>query len=87
MSALINRFLAWLCERTDAHVRGRCPCPLCDTRERAARAAIGIPARHPERITRDMPGGQEEVLASLAATLWPADEYTAIITKTRRDRP
>ena len=47
-----------------------------------------MPAAHPEKITRELPGGQEEWLAALAAGLWPDEEYTAIITGTRRkDRP
>ena len=62
-----DRLIAWLCARLGAHVRGRCGCPVCDTTERDARAAIGMPAAHPERITRELPGGQEEWLAALAA--------------------
>ena len=47
-----------------------------------------MPAAHPEKITRELPGGQEEWLAALAAALWPDEEYTAIITGTwRKDRP
>ena len=42
-------------------------------------------ARHPERITRELPRGQEEYLAALADTLWPGDEYAAIITELRRE--
>ena len=88
MTALITRALAWLCERLGAHVRGRCGCPACDTVERDARRAIGVPACHPERITRDLPAGQEEWLAALAAVLWPGGEYAAIIAETwRQDRP
>ena len=55
--------------------------PVCDTAERDARRAIGMPARHPEQITRDLPGGQEKWLAALAAALWPADEYAVIIAE------
>lgn len=77
------------------HRGGRCGCPLCHHTERAARAAIGMPARYPERITRDLPDRDEEWLAEVADTLWPADEYAAIITEirqrqedqSRRDRP
>ena len=88
MNPLLARIIAWLCERLGAHIRGRCRCPICDHTEPDARAAIGMPARHPERITRDLPAGQEEWLAALAAVLWPDDDYTAIITETRReDRP
>jgi hypothetical protein len=45
-------------------------------------------ARHPERLTGDLGDGQEEWLAALAAELWPADEYTAIIDALwREDEP
>lgn len=88
MTALLSRALAWLRAPLTAHRRGRCGCPLCHQAEQAARSAIGMPARHPERITRDLPGGQEEWLAALAAALWPDDEYAAIVIETRReDRP
>ena len=60
MKASVARAVAWFCERLGAHVRGRCGCLVCDTAERDARRAIGMPARHPERITRDLLGGQEE---------------------------
>jgi hypothetical protein len=84
----LARVLAWLCARLGAHVRGRCGCTACDTAERDARVAIGMPARHPERITADLPGGQEEWLAALAAALWPRDEYARIITELwREDQP
>jgi hypothetical protein len=83
-----DRLIAWLCARLGAHVRGRCGCPVCDTTERDARAAIGMPAAHPEKITAELPGRQEEWLAALAAALWPGDEYAPIITGTpRKDRP
>jgi hypothetical protein len=77
----LARVLAWLCVRLGAHVRGRCGCPACNQAERDARAAIGMPACHPERITNDLPAGQEEWLAALASTLWPDDEYAAIIAE------
>jgi hypothetical protein len=53
--------------------------------ERHARKAMGMPSRHPERLTRELPDGDEEWLAGLAAELWPDDEYTAIISETRRE--
>jgi hypothetical protein len=53
--------------------------------ERRARKSIGMPARHPERLTRELPEGDEEWLAGLAAGLWPDDEYTEIIAETRRE--
>jgi hypothetical protein len=54
-------------------------------RERAARAAIGMPAHHPERLTAELPQAQEHWLAGLAERLWPAGEYTHIVTDTRRE--
>ena len=62
----------------------RCGCPLCDHAEREARLAIGVPARHPEWVTRELPAAQEEELARLAAELWPDDEYAEVITQLRR---
>jgi hypothetical protein len=56
-----------------------CDCPACDRIEQYARAALGMPASHPERITRDLPRAQERGLAVLAAELWPGGEYTQII--------
>jgi hypothetical protein len=53
--------------------------------ERTARKALGMPARHPERITAELPEHQEEQLAALAAELWPDDEYAQIIADTRRE--
>jgi hypothetical protein len=80
---------AW--RRLTALARGharRCGCPACDHAERDARAKLGMPVRHPEKITRDLPPGQDEQLAELASVLWPGDEYTAIIAELRReDRP
>ena len=77
--------LRWLTALVRGHARGRCGCPACDRAERDARALIGMPARHPEWITRDLPAGQDEWLAALADQLWPGDEYTAIINELRRD--
>ena len=53
---------------------------------RGRRSACPRPT--PRRSPADLPGGQEEWLAALAAALWPGDEYAAIITGTpRKDRP
>jgi hypothetical protein len=84
VTGILARVLRRLAALARGHVR-RCGCPACDPAEREARTAIGMSARHPERITRDLPGGQEEWLAMLAALLWPEDEYTTIITELRRD--
>jgi hypothetical protein len=87
----VTAILARALRRLAAMVRGyarRCGCPACDRTEREARTLIGMPIRHPERITADLPAGQDEQLAALAGELWPDDEYTAIITELRReDRP
>jgi hypothetical protein len=87
----VSAAVAWVLRRLAALARGharRCGCPACDKTERDARRLIGMPIRHPERITRDLPAGQDEWLAALADQLWPDDEYTAIITELRRkDQP
>jgi hypothetical protein len=87
VSARLARVIAWLCARLGAHVRGRCGCPACDKAEQDARAAIGMPARHPERITCELPAGQESYLAALADALWPDDEYATIIAELWKDQP
>lgn len=53
--------------------------------ERDARKALAMPARHPEQLTRELPEAEEEWLAGVAAELWPDDEFTEIITDTRRE--
>lgn len=62
----------------------RCGCPLCNPGELEQRDVIGMPYRHPESITRELPAGQEEELAAIAAELWPSDEWTSVITEVRR---
>jgi hypothetical protein len=65
-----------------------CRCPACDKTEQAARAQLGMPRLHPERITRPLGRREEAWLAETASVLWPGDEYTAIILEFRReDRP
>ena len=49
-------------------------------KERAARAAAGMPARHPEHLTRKPGRAEWRQLAAWLAELWPGDEYTAIVT-------
>jgi hypothetical protein len=52
--------------------------------ERIARAAVGMPALHPELLTR-RPGRVEwQLFAAWCAELWPHDEYTAIAAETWR---
>jgi hypothetical protein len=82
------RRLRQLAARLRPHVRGACRCPACDKTEQAARTKLGMPRLHPERIARELPAGQEELLAALASALWPDDEYTAITEEFwRKDRP
>jgi hypothetical protein len=57
-------------------------------RERVARAAMGMPAGHPEQVTRKPSRAEWKQLAAWLAELWPNDEYTAIVTDAwRQDRP
>ena len=57
-------------------------------RERTARAVLGMPARHPEQLTRKPSRAEWRLLAAWCAELWPRDEYTAIVAETRRpDQP
>jgi hypothetical protein len=43
--------------------------------EREARAILGMPAGHPESLTRPLRRADERRLEALAARLWPHDEY------------
>ena len=57
-------------------------------KEQIARAAAGMPAEHPELVTRKPGRAEWKRLAAWCAQLWPHDEYTAIVAETRRpDRP
>ena len=57
-------------------------------KERIARAAVGMPAEHPELVTRKPGRAEWNEFAAWLAELWPHDEYTAILAKTtRRDWP
>jgi hypothetical protein len=57
-------------------------------KERITRAAIGMPARHPELVTRKPSRAEWKQLAAWLDELWPDDEYTAIVANAwRRDRP
>jgi hypothetical protein len=55
--------------------------------ERVARAAVGMPAGHPELVTRKPGRAEWKQLTARLAELWPNDEYTAIVAEERRDRP
>lgn len=50
--------------------------------ERMARAAIGMPACHPERLTHRAGRREAQELAAWHRQCWPADEYIAIIRDT-----
>jgi len=56
-------------------------------KERTARAAIGMPAHHPEQITRKPGRAEWRQLAAWLAELWPHDEYTVIVIDTRHQDP
>ncbi len=57
-------------------------------KERIARAALGIPAGHPELVTRKPGRAEWKLLATWCAELWPNDEYTAIVAEEwRHDWP
>jgi hypothetical protein len=84
MSAAFRRLIA----RIRAYCGFPCECLPCDQAEGAARAAIGMPAQHPEHITRDLPDSMETWLAEVCASLWPDDEYTEIVADAwREDQP
>jgi hypothetical protein len=56
-------------------------------KERIARATVGMPAEHPELVTRKPSRAEWEQLTARLAELWPNDEYTAIVAEERQDRP
>jgi hypothetical protein len=57
-------------------------------KERAARAAVGMPAGHPELVTRKPGRAEWKQLTAWLAEMWPNDEYTAILAEAQRpDRP
>ena len=55
--------------------------------ERIARAALGMPAHHPELITHKPGRGEWKLLAAWCVELWPYDEYTAITNPWHQDHP
>jgi hypothetical protein len=88
VTAVMSAALRWLIARIRAYCGFPRECPPCDPAEHAARAAIGMPAGHPEHITRELPGPAEAWLAELCAGLWPDDEYTEIVADAwREDQP
>ena len=84
---LIVRALGSLAAWLGLPARAACTCPLCDKTEREARQVLGMPVRHPERITSGLSDGWEERLAAVAADLWPHDEYAEIVIETRKEDP
>jgi hypothetical protein len=57
-------------------------------KERAARAAVGMPAGHPELVTRKPGRAEWKQLTAWLAEMWPNDEYSAIVTDGwRQDQP
>jgi hypothetical protein len=56
-------------------------------KERIARAAVGMPAGHPELVTSKPGRAEWKKLTAWLAELWPNDEYTAIVAEKRQDRP
>jgi hypothetical protein len=57
-------------------------------KERIARPAAGMPAEHPELVTREPGHAEWKLLVTWCAELWPEDEYTAIVAEARQqDRP
>lgn len=57
-------------------------------KERIARAALGVPAAHPELLTRKPGRAEWRQLAAWCAELWPNDEYIAILAESwRKDTP
>ena len=57
-------------------------------KERIARAAAGMPAEHPELVTRKPSRAEWKELTARLAELWPNYEYTAILAEEwRQDRP
>ena len=48
-------------------------------RERIARVTVGMPAGHPELVTRKPGRAEWQELAIWLIELWPNDEYTVIL--------
>jgi hypothetical protein len=48
-------------------------------KERVARSATGMPADHPELLTRRPGRAEWKQFAVWLAELWPNDEYTAVV--------
>src|SRR5262245_4779792 len=55
-------------------------------RERAARARLHIPAKHPERVTSRCRPAERRILRRLEEHAWPADQIAALIADEWRKR-
>lgn len=55
--------------------------------ERIARAALGMPAGHPELLTRKPGRSEWRQLTTWLTELWPNDEYAAILAEALRQDP
>jgi hypothetical protein len=75
----------WLRIDVQGDHANRCRCPFCNQAERAAREEMGMPVRHPERVTDCLSARQEDYLEVLATRLWPGDEYLAILANPWQD--
>ena len=53
-------------------------------KERIARAAVGMPAEHPELVTRKPGRAEWKLFTAWLAELWPHEEYTAIVAEVWR---
>jgi hypothetical protein len=56
-------------------------------KERIARAVLGMPAGHPELLTRNPSRAEWQQLATWLAELWPRNEYAAILAEEWRQDP
>jgi hypothetical protein len=55
--------------------------------ERIARAAIAMPAEHPELLIRKPSRAEWRQLTTWLDEMWPNDEYAAIVAETLRQDP
>ena len=56
-------------------------------KESIARAAAGMPAGHPELVTRKPGRAEWKLLTAWLAELWPRDECIAIVVEALRQDP
>ena len=58
--------------------------PWSSRRELLARAAVSMPAFHPERVTRRPGRGEWKHMARWLTEMWPGDEYILVIAEELR---